>query len=134
MQRVAKIAQISLRGSGVLVMLLGLLLWSGRGYSLLNVHMLLGVIVVLALWTLAGLAAKAGAPPVQVIVAVLWGFIVPALGMTQTQFFPGSGHWVVRLIHLLVGAAALAQGDRLARVITAGATGVGAPAPPRAPA
>jgi len=128
MRRAAKIAQIALRGSGVLVLLLGLSLWSGRGYSLLNVHMLLGVIVVLALWTLAGLAAKAGAPPVQVAVAVLWGFIVPALGMTQTQFFPGSGHWVVRLIHLLVGGAAIAQGERLARVITGAHAGSGVPA------
>ncbi|HEX9394671.1 MAG TPA: hypothetical protein VF923_08470 [Gemmatimonadales bacterium] len=134
MLRVANIARNTLRGSGVLVMLLGLLLWSGRGYSLLNAHMLLGVIVVLSLWTLAGLAAKAGAPVVQVAVAVLWGFIVPALGMTQTQFFPGSGHWVVRLVHLLVGAAAIAQGERLARVIAAGATGPGGLAAPRAPA
>ena len=134
MTGVAKVAQLALRGSGILVLLLGLSLWAGHGYSLLQLHTLLGVIVVLSLWTLAGLAAKAGAPIVQVAVAVLWGFIVPALGMTQTQFFPGSGHWVVRLVHLLVGAAAIALGERLARVIAAGATGPGGLAAPRAPA
>ncbi len=134
MGRTAKVAQIALRGSGILVLLLGLSLWAGHGYSLLNVHMLLGVIVVLALWTLAGLAAKAGASPVRVSVAVVWGLILPVLGMTQTQLLPGSAHWVVRLIHLLVGVGAMAQGERLARVITARAMGAGGPAAPRAPA
>jgi hypothetical protein len=132
MQRAAKIAQLALRGSGVLVLLIGLALWSGRGYSLRQTHMMLGAVVVVSLWTLAGLAAKA-APPLRVIMAVLWGFIVLALGMTQTQIFPGSGHWVVRVIHLLVGVGAMAQGERLARAIAAGATSAGASAAPRGP-
>jgi len=130
MQRAVKIAQIALRGSGVLVLLIGLALWSGRGYSFRQTHMMLGAVVVVSLWTLAGLAAKA-APPARVIMAVLWGFIVLALGMTQTQILPGSAHWVVRVIHLLVGVGAMAQGERLARVILA--TGGVAPAAPRAP-
>jgi hypothetical protein len=128
MGRVAKIAQIALRGSGVLVMLLGLSMWAGYGLSLLNIHMLLGVIVVLALWTLAGVGAKAGASPVRVIVAVLWGFLVPVLGMMQTQIMPGSAHWVIRLIHLLVGGAAIAQGERLARAVFSSPAGSGGPA------
>ena len=127
MQRAAKIAQIALRGSGVLVLLIGLALWSGRGYSFRQTHMMLGAVVVVSLWTLAGLAAKA-APPMRVIMAVLWGFIVLALGMTQTQIFPGSAHWVVRVIHLLVGVGAMVQGERLARVVLTTPGGSGAPA------
>jgi ABC-type multidrug transport system permease subunit len=127
MQRAAKIAQIALRGSGVLVLLIGFALWSGHGYSLRQAHMVLGAVVVLSLWALAGLAAKA-APPARVIVAVLWGFIVLALGMTQTQILPGAAHWLVRVMHLLVGIGALAQGERLARAVAARATGSGAPA------
>lgn len=132
MQRVAKIAQIALRGSGVLVMLLGLSMWAGYGYSLRNIHMLLGVIVVLSLWTLAGIAAKVGAPLLRVVMAVLWGFVVVGLGMTQTQFFPGSLHWVIRLTHLLVGIGAMAQGERLARFALrfgAAAAAIGSRAP-----
>jgi hypothetical protein len=135
MTGVAKVAQLALRGSGILVLLLGLSLWAGHGYSLLQVHMLLGVIVVLALWTLAAVAAKAGAPLIPVIRSVLWGFIVLALGMTQAQLFPGSLHWVIRVIHLLVGVGALAQGERLARFALAAPTRDAAgPAAPRAPA
>ena len=133
MLRTVRIAQIALRGSGVLTLLLGLSFWAGYGSSLLQVHMLLGVIVVLALWTLAGVAAKAGAPLIWVTLAVLWGFIVPALGMTQTQFYPGAAHWVIRVIHLFVGVGAMEQGERLAR-FAARATRAGASAAPRAPA
>lgn len=135
MLRVAKVAQLALRGSGILVLLLGLSLWAGHGYSLLQLHTLLGVIVVLALWTLAALAAKAGAPLIPVTRAVLWGFIVLALGMTQTQLFPGSLHWVIRVIHLLVGVGAMVQGERLARfALGAPARDAAGPAAPRAPA
>jgi asparagine N-glycosylation enzyme membrane subunit Stt3 len=139
MLRTAKIAQIALRGSGVLTLLIGLSFWVGYGSSLRQVHMLLGVIVVLALWTLAGIAAKVGAPLPRVVMAVLWGFVVVALGMTQMQFFPGSLHWVIRVTHLLVGIGAMAQGERLARFalrfgVAAAATGAGASAAPRGPA
>lgn len=115
MLRTAKIAQLALRGSGVLTLLLGLSLWAGYGSSLRQLHMLLGLLVVLALWTLAGIAAKVGAPLARVVMAVLWGFVVIALGMTQTQFYPGPMHWMIRLTHLLVGIGAMAQGERLAR-------------------
>lgn len=132
MRPAAKIAQMALRGSGVLALLLGLIFWAGYGSSLRQVHMLLGVIVVLALWTLAGIAAKVGAPLLRVVMAVLWGFVVVGLGMTQTQFYPGSLHWVIRLTHLLVGIGAMAQGERLARFAlrygAAAATGSRAPA------
>ena len=128
MPRMAKVALLVLRGSGVLVTLLGLALWAGYGYSLLQLHMLLGVLVVLALWTLAAFAAKAGASPGRVALAVVWGLILPILGMTQTQLMVASAHWVIRLLHLLVGIGALAQGDRLARAVRARATGSGAPA------
>jgi hypothetical protein len=133
MLRTAKIAQIALRVGGVLTLLLGLGLWVGYGSSLRQVHMLLGMIVVLALWILAGIAAKVGAPLPRVVMAVLWGFVVVALGMTQTQFYPGSLHWMIRLTHLLVGIGAMAQGERLARFaqrfgVAAAATDSRAPA------
>jgi len=122
MPGMAKAALLVLRGSGILVILLGLALWAGYGYSLLQVHMLLGVLVVLALWVLAGFGAKAGASAGRVALAVVWGLILPVLGMTQTQLMPGPAHWVIRLLHLLIGIGALAQGDRLARVIKGGAS------------
>lgn len=47
---VFRIAAIVLRLCGGLALILGLLFWSGNAYNLLQVHMLLGLLVVLSLW------------------------------------------------------------------------------------
>jgi hypothetical protein len=49
-----------------------------------------------------------------VTLAVVWGLIVPLLGLTQGQLLPGDYHWVVKVVHLLVGMGAMGQGDVLA--------------------
>jgi len=54
-----------------------------------------------------------------VALAVLWGIIVLALGMTQTRLMPGSAHWVIRVLHLLVGLFAIRLGEVLAQRIKA---------------
>jgi hypothetical protein len=54
---------------------------------------------------------------VLVGVALLWGAVVPVFGMTQTQILPGSFHWIVQVLHLVVGLAALALAETLARRI-----------------
>jgi hypothetical protein len=81
--------------------------------------MLLGLVLVLALWVLAGLAARAGVPLGLVALAVAWGLIVPALGLTQDQLLPGSAHWVIQVLHLLVGLGAIGQAEGLAARIRA---------------
>ena len=79
--------------------------------------MLLGLVLVLALWVLAGVAARAGVPAGRVVLAVVLGLVVIALGMTQRQLLVGSAHWVIRVLHLLVGLWAMGLGERLARGI-----------------
>jgi hypothetical protein len=51
-----------------------------------------------------------------VVLAIVWGVITLALGMTQTQLLPGAFHWVIQVIHLVVGLAAIGLGDRLAQM------------------
>jgi hypothetical protein len=46
------ILNVGLRILGAATLLLGLALWSGRFYSLVGLHMALGTLVVLGLWTL----------------------------------------------------------------------------------
>jgi len=105
----------TIRITGVIQIVLGMAFWTNNLYSLLPVHMLVGVILVVALWVLAGLAARMGASLGIVALAVVWGLIVPVLGIMQTQLLPGSAHWVIEVIHLLVGLIAIGLGDRLAR-------------------
>jgi hypothetical protein len=111
------IAQMTIRISGVILIILGILFWTGRALGLISFHMLLGLILVIALWALAFLGARAGVGASMVSFAIVWGIIVLFLGLRQTQLLPGSAHWVIQLLHLLVGLAAMGLGDRLAATI-----------------
>lgn len=104
----------TLWGAGGLALILGLVLWSGNGYALTNLHMALGVVVVLALWALAISALQRGALRGLAVVALIWGLVTPVVGITQTRLLPGDSHLVIQLVHLVLGAGAIAIGNRLA--------------------
>src|SRR5690348_6216321 len=114
------VAQMLVRISGLILIVLGVLFWTGSALSLIPLHMLLGLVLVLALWVLAGVAARAGVSAGFVALAIVWGLIVLALGMAQTKLMPGSAHWVIRVLHLLVGLAAMGLAERLAARIRGG--------------
>ncbi len=73
-----------------------------------------GYILVLSLWLTSIIAAIARAPIGLVIVGLIWGLVVVAIGVMQMTLLPGSSHWVVQVTHLLVGMAAIALNERLA--------------------
>src|SRR3954471_9519685 len=55
---VTRISSFVVRIGGSLALLLGLLFWLGIGTNLTQVHMTLGILVVLALWVLATIYAR----------------------------------------------------------------------------
>lgn len=122
------VAQMTVRLTGLTQIILGVLFWTGHADALIPVHMLIGSVLVLALWTLAILGARAGVNPGLVALALAWGFIVPVLGLTQTRLLPSAGHWVIQVLHLLVGLAAIAQAEGLAARIMAKSAHPQAPA------
>jgi hypothetical protein len=114
MRRVGAVAQPLVAVAGTTMIVLGLLFWSGNALDLVPLHMLLGLVLVVLLWSLAVTAAVAGAPPAQVAIAIGWGLLVPTLGITQDRILPGGAHWIVQVLHLLVGLAAIGQAMALA--------------------
>ena len=106
--------QMLVRLSGLILISLGVLFWTGHALTLIPVHMLVGFVLVLSLWTLAVLAARAGVHPAFVALAIVWGLIVPILGLTQQRLLPGEAHWVIQVLHLLVGLGAIGQAEGLA--------------------
>ncbi|MBV9580842.1 MAG: hypothetical protein JO057_19850 [Chloroflexi bacterium] len=108
MQLTFTVAHMLVRVTGVLLLILGLLFWTGDARGLIPVHMLLGVLLVLSLWLLAAVASQLGAPAGMVAGAAVLGLIVAGLGFSQTSLLPGSGHWIIQVLHLLVGMAAIA--------------------------
>jgi hypothetical protein len=101
------------RVAGVLALLLGLLFWTGDALALIPIHMLLGTLTVLGLWLLAATASQLGAPMGMVIGAGILGLLVLGLGFSQQSLIPGNGHWVVQVVHLVLGMGAVALGEML---------------------
>jgi hypothetical protein len=116
---------MTIRVSGLLLILLGLAIWTGRADQVTPIHELLGLVLVLALWTLSFFAARAGVPIGWVVLAVAWGLATPILGLTQQGLITGDWHWTIQVLHLLIGLGAIGQGENLAvRMRQLGSPGV----------
>ena len=59
------------------------------------------------------------------------GLLVIALGMTQMRILPGDLHWIVQVVHLGFGLAAIGFAEALGRRLRA-TLGAGQPARPMA--
>jgi hypothetical protein len=117
MRITANVLRILVSAIGAIMIVLGLLFWTGNAFALLPLHMLLGVALVLMLWVIAVMALVARVNPILALVGLVWGLIVPILGITQFQLLPGSLHWIIQALHLLVGIIAIALANILARQI-----------------
>jgi hypothetical protein len=119
MTTATNIAQIVVRATFVVQLVLGGLFWTGNATGLIPLHQTVGFLLVFGLWTLAVLALRAGVQPGLAAAAIVWGLVVPILGLNQDQLLVGSAHWVIEVLHLLVGLGAIGLAERLARAIKA---------------
>jgi hypothetical protein len=115
--KLTSIAGWIVRLTGPTQVLLGLLFWTGRAQMLLPLHMLIGMMFVLALWALDVLAGLRGLHWALVLLTVGWGLLIPAFGMIQTRLLPGPGDWAVQVVHLLIGLVAMFVAARLVRFL-----------------
>jgi hypothetical protein len=115
----------TVRVTGLVLIVLGLLIWADVGSGLPSIHMLIGVVLVVALAVAAALALRAGAKPILPAIAIGWGLLTIAFGMTQATILAGDQHFVVEVAHLLVGLVAIGLGEAL---MAAGRRGAGIPA------
>jgi hypothetical protein len=106
--------QRAIQAVGVVQLALGVLFWTGNALALVDLHELLGVLLVLGLWTMAALALRTGVPAGLVAPAAVWGLVVPIVGFTQRTLLPGSAHWVIQVIHLLLGIGLIGLAEHLA--------------------
>lgn len=94
-----------LAGLGALA--LGLLFWIAQ-IDLINIHMLLGLTVALALLVLSIVMVATRGTRLLGAVGIVYAFILPVFGLTQSGILIGSLHWLIQAAHLLVGLGALA--------------------------
>jgi hypothetical protein len=107
-------AQMLVRACFVVQLVLGGLFWTGNARGLIPLHQVVGFLLVFGVWTLAALAARAGVQPGLVALAAVWGLIVPILGLNQDRLLVGEAHWVIEVLHLLVGVGAVGLAEQLA--------------------
>lgn len=73
-----------------------------------TIHELFGVIGALGLLILGGIALWTRGSRLLGAVGVIYAFLFPVFGMTQTLILPGNLHWLIQAAHLLVGLGAMA--------------------------
>lgn len=104
----------TLRVAGVLALILGILAWFDLLGGFVVVHMLLGLIVVFALWILGVVMVMARGNNVGLgIGAIVLGLLVLLLGLSQQTLLVGSSHWVIQVLHLLLGLGAIGMGEAI---------------------
>jgi hypothetical protein len=119
MKGATAVAQNTVRLFGVLQIVTGLLFWTGNALSLVPLHMLSGLLLVIGLWILAGIGLRAGIGVLRAVVAIVWGLFVVVFGLVQAGILPGELHWIVQVLHLLVGLAAMGQAEAIGARIKA---------------
>jgi len=120
---VLTIALMFARVSGLLTLLLGLVIWRGHSPGLVPLHMILGLVLVLAMLVLAAIAARRRVSTGLVGAAMLWAALTIGLGVTQARLFVGSAHWLIQVVHLLFGLGAMGLSERLAGTLKRSASG-----------
>jgi hypothetical protein len=112
--KVMTIAVMVLRIAVLVALVMGIIFWTGNLENLQLVHMLIGFIVVLSLWVI-GLAQgfiKGGSFGLAVATFIV-GLLLAIVGLYQQNWLPGSAHWVIQVIHLLLGLSAIGLGEMI---------------------
>jgi hypothetical protein len=111
--KIASIAQMVVRIAGLILMVLGVIIWPGHADFLIPVHILIGSLLVIALLTLSYLAGRSGVSTSLIILAVVWALALPVLGLIQEKLLPETGHWIIQVLHLLFGIVAIGIAEML---------------------
>ncbi len=98
----------------LLALILGIILWTTSADNLKPVHMILGILTVLTLWAIGLVQGfqKDGSFPLALATFIV-GLIVAIVGLYQEQWLVGSAHWVIQVIHLLLGLTAIGLGEMI---------------------
>ena len=113
--RVITISAWILRVGVLLAIILGILLWTGNFDTLKPIHMLVGIIVVLSLWVIGLVQGfQKGGSFVLAVATFVVGLVLVIVGLYQDQWVLGSFHWIIQVIHLLLGLSTIGLGETIA--------------------
>ena len=108
---VIRIASVVLSLAGILALISGLLFWTGTALNLVSMHMLLGFLSVAALWIVGiGQAFAKGGSWVIAACTLLVGALTIWVGLYQASLLVGPLHWIIDVIHLMLGILTIGLG------------------------
>jgi hypothetical protein len=97
--------------AGLLALILGILIWTAGASNLIQMHMLLGLLAVGALWVIGiGQAFSKGGSWLIATCALVVGATMIILGLNQSALMVGPFHWVIQIIHLVLGLLVIGLG------------------------
>ncbi len=102
---------MTVRVTGLIELILGIMFWTGNAQALIRGHILLGVLLTLALFAIIYMAYRAGIVRWLVALSAIWALGLPIWGLTQDRIFPDAYLWLAQVLHLLcaLGAMGLAE-------------------------
>lgn len=110
---VVRIALNVLRIAVLVNLVLGILFWTGNADTLQNLHMLIGLIAVIALFTLAIVQSTKGGSFLLTLAACIVGILLVIVGVFQVNWLLDANHWIIQVIHLLLGISAIGLGEMM---------------------
>ena len=109
-----RIASRVLRLCAVAALTLGILFWTGNADNLRDVHMTIGIVLVLALWIIAFAQRTAPGGMGGLVAALAVGVLLAIVGMRQESWLPGPNHWIIQVVHVGLALTAVGIGELLA--------------------
>jgi hypothetical protein len=113
----ARIAIMVLRVAVLFNLITGIIFWAGNADPLQIVHILFGILAVLSLWVLGILQGLRGGSFGLALATFVVGFLLVLVGLFQKNWLPeatNSNHWIIQVIHLVLGLAAIGLGEMVA--------------------
>jgi len=108
---VIRISSVVLSLAGLLALILGVLFWTGVALNLMQIHMLLGLLAVGALLVIGiGQAFSKGGSWIIAAGALVVGAAMIMIGMMQASLMVGEFHWIIQVIHLVLGLLTIGMG------------------------
>ena len=107
-----------LRVCAVVALVLGILFWVNVipvNDMWQGIHMVFGILVMIALWVLGIviLTAPKGRSVGLGLGALALGIIAIIVGINQQSWDQTSSHWIIQVIHLLIGLGAIGLGEAI---------------------
>lgn len=108
-----RVSLMVLRIAVLFNLITGIIFWTGNADPLQIVHIVVGIIAVLALWTLGIMQGLRGSNYGLTAAAIVVGLLLVFVGLFQKGWLTDSNHWIIQVIHLLLGIAAIGLGEMI---------------------